>query len=674
MGVSITKIELTNYRQYRKVTIEFKRDINSHLYILKAKNGTGKTTFINAITWCLYGEEKYLDDSKNALNLPNEKTVENTNENGNVKVTVRISMKDDDTNQVIVITREHNYKVNFNIISKNRKTMFEQEKFNIAITNLTNNTNSRIIDNADECNQVVDTYFNRLIYDYYFFDGENLKNYFTKSKSETIQTSIFNISQVTLLENTKERTNNLAVNKSRELNRKKPSGTNYLEEKINLENEIKGRENANKKLESDINKYSEKKVKADEILNNYTPIKFQQQKKLDLEKSLKKNDEALVNLRNGQYSFIYDYMILLRFYPRIKKTYDMICYKEEHNELPPNINKKEIREIIDNHLENCPVCNSEIDDKAIKYLQDLLESTSVSTGTSHQSMKIKSSLETMISQVLNFEKEKKNLINTETLLKKERKEFEDELNEIHSYLSNYSTDSLEKDIAQAEKDSKYYDDKIQEARDSISQNIAYNKKDRDRLNDIEKKLKKEEEIKNAKDELSVQVALLRRITTEYTNIKQRIMLVVKDEIEKSTWRMFDAMTWKKNTFKSLSINDKYEISVLNMNNKEMIGSLSATEYMALAYSFTLAIHEASGKNCPLVIDSPLGRVSDENREKMATELLKVSKEKQIIMLFTPDEYSSEVKNVYEDTAASIIELCLSEDESEVEGVNNQYDK
>ena len=668
MGVSITKIELNNYRQYKNITIDFERNKNSHLHILKAKNGTGKTTFINAITWCLYGEEKYLDDSEKALNLPNEKVVENTNENGNVNVTARITMKDSDTNQIIVITREHKYRVNFNIISKNKKTMFEQEKFNIAITNLSNITNSNIIDNIDECNQVIDTYFNRSIFDYYFFDGENLKNYFTKSKSETIQTSIFNISQVTLLENTKDRTNTLGVKKARDLNRKNPSQTNYFEEKVNLEKDIKLREESNKKLESDINKYIEKKVKADEILNNYTPIKVQQQRKLDLEKNLKKNDESLYRLRNDQYNFIQEYSILLRFYPRIKKTYDMICYKEEHDELPPNINKKEIQEIIDNHLQNCPVCNSEIDDKAIKYLQDLIEKTSVSTGTSHQLMKIKSSLEIMLNQVSKFESEKNKLFAAEKLYKEERKDIEVELNAIHSYLSNYSTDSLEKDIAQAEKDSRYYDDKIQEARTTISQNNAFNKKDRDRLLDVEKKLEKEEETRKAKDELSVQVALLRRVTSVYENIKKRIMLVVKDEIEKNTWRMFDAMIWKKHTFKSLSINDKYEISVLNMNNKEMIGSLSATEYMALAYSFTLAIHEASGKNCPLVIDSPLGRVSDENREKMANELLKVSKDKQIIMLFTPDEYSAEVKDVYENTAASIIELSLSDDESEVKGV------
>ena len=100
----------------------------------------------------------------------------------------------------------------------------------------------------------------------------------------------------------------------------------------------------------------------------------------------------------------------------------------------------------------------------------------------------------------------------------------------------------------------------------------------------------------------------------------------------------------------------------------MTGSLSATEFMALAYSFTLAIHEASGKNCPLVVDSPLGRVSDDNRANMATELLTVSMEKQIIMLFTPDEYSEDVRKVYDANACTIRDISLSSDETYVESV------
>ena len=78
MAVIITKIELENYRQYRHVLLDFSRANNSNLHILKAKNGTGKTTFINSITWCLYGEEKYITNIDKALNLPNDKVIENT--------------------------------------------------------------------------------------------------------------------------------------------------------------------------------------------------------------------------------------------------------------------------------------------------------------------------------------------------------------------------------------------------------------------------------------------------------------------------------------------------------------------------------------------------------------------------------------------------------------------
>lgn len=670
MAVIIKKIELENFRQYKDISLEFSEENHNNLHVLRAKNGTGKTTFLNSITWCLYGEEKYTNDENKALPLPNEKVVESTEENGSVKVIVRITMEDKDLNKIITFERTQRFRVNFNIINNNKKAIREQETFNISITSLLNMNNSDIISDPIECEQFVNTYFNKAIFDYYFFDGENLKNYFAKSKTENIKNSIFNIAQVTLLDNTIKRTNDLAVKKYRDAKRKNPSSENYYEEKAELEKEIQKRNDENKELEHSINKYSEKKIEADDILSNYKPIKADLLRKKDYENNLNKNTAELEKLRNDQYSFIQEYMILLRFYPRIKKTYDMICYKEEHDELPPNINKSEIKEIIDKHLTNCPVCNSEIDENAIDYLQKLLDNTAVSTGTSHQLMKIKSSLEQMLEEVHKFEYRKTDLIKRERVLHNERDQYETELNKIHSYLSNYSTDDLEKNIAQAEKDSKYYGDKISEARTSISENNAYNKRDNARLNDVNNLLEKEQEKQKTKNELEQQVELLYKITSDFKTIQQKIMLVVKNDIERSTWNMFDAMIWKKHTFKSLSIDDNYEISVKNMNNKEIMGSLSATEYMALAYSFTLAIHEASGKNCPLVVDSPLGRVSDENREKMANELLKVAKDKQIIMLFTPDEYSKEVRNVYEGNAASIREFSLNDDESEVEGGKN----
>ena len=127
----------------------------------------------------MYGEEKYINNADKALNLPNEKTIKNTEENGFVEVSVRITLNDDDSKKSIVFARKQRYRVNFNVLHKRKKTIQEPQKFTIAITNLFDAENSKIIDDPIECEQFVNTYFNKSIYDYYFFDGENLKNYFT---------------------------------------------------------------------------------------------------------------------------------------------------------------------------------------------------------------------------------------------------------------------------------------------------------------------------------------------------------------------------------------------------------------------------------------------------------------------------------------------------------------
>ena len=116
------------------------------------------------------------------------------------------------------------------------------------------------------------------------------------------------------------------------------------------------------------------------------------------------------------------------------------------------------------------------------------------------------------------------------------------------------------------------------------------------------------------------------------------------------------------------IDEEYVISIFDQDGLEMTTTLSATEQMALAYAFILAIHDASGQNCPLVIDSPIGRSSDINREDIAKSLLKISETKQIIMLFTPDDFTEPVQKLFEN-CSQIKKLKLSKCEKYVEGMD-----
>lgn len=62
--IQIDRLMFVNYRQYGTGEINFSKrnESDTYLFAFIAQNGTGKTTILKAINWCLYGNE-YQDPS-----------------------------------------------------------------------------------------------------------------------------------------------------------------------------------------------------------------------------------------------------------------------------------------------------------------------------------------------------------------------------------------------------------------------------------------------------------------------------------------------------------------------------------------------------------------------------------------------------------------------------------
>ena len=95
----IESIEIQNFRQYRneKFSVpKIKGKKDSHVII--GENGEGKTNILNALTWCLYGEELHLGDKNTAISNINSQYVQelrnHSKKNGDAKVTVVMSIED----------------------------------------------------------------------------------------------------------------------------------------------------------------------------------------------------------------------------------------------------------------------------------------------------------------------------------------------------------------------------------------------------------------------------------------------------------------------------------------------------------------------------------------------------------------------------------------------------
>lgn len=70
-----------------------------------------------------------------------------------------------------------------------------------------------------------------------------------------------------------------------------------------------------------------------------------------------------------------------------------------------------------------------------------------------------------------------------------------------------------------------------------------------------------------------------------------------------------------------------------------------------------------GFDSPLVVDTPVSRVSDVNRTRFANVLKNVSKNKQLILLFTPSEYSSEIASIFNTIYSSKIIIDSKDEKS-----------
>ena len=69
MDLLFKKLTLDNFRIYKgEHNIEFSTNPEKHLTVVHAENSTGKTTMLNSIKWCLYGETPDFTDSNTLVN------------------------------------------------------------------------------------------------------------------------------------------------------------------------------------------------------------------------------------------------------------------------------------------------------------------------------------------------------------------------------------------------------------------------------------------------------------------------------------------------------------------------------------------------------------------------------------------------------------------------------
>lgn len=370
-------IYISNFRQYQTLDVSFPQSLETDLHVIVASNGIGKTNLLNAINWCLYGDEPHLGDKDDSLTICNHSALEEAMRQGQktAKVLVRIHT----VTPVGRIILERSVEVN-------ASTRFEgHDYFKASVTD--NSGNTEILEGS-AADEIVNQHLPRKIRQYFFFDGEQLHSYFGKGQDTShVKDSIHEIAQVSVVANTRAHIEKVIEEYQKAISKmnpevdlistsisKKKAEQEKLDEEIHiLEASIKESEDAIATLNQQISGTETVVADNQRYNDNLKLIEH-------LEEESKKQQALLRSL-------VRKYYVLLMLYKTNSSTDELIQEKFQKGVLPPDINIDLIKDSLTHH--ECVICKNTINAAAEAYLQSLIEKFDVSTTVSHKLVEIK---------------------------------------------------------------------------------------------------------------------------------------------------------------------------------------------------------------------------------------------------------------------------------------------
>ncbi len=643
----INNVKMRNFRQYKDLELTFTKKTDCDLHFILAENGIGKTTLLNAINWCLYGDEPHIGIKSKALPLINLGAFRNMD--GGETEEVLVSIEIEVQNGIVKFERT------WTIRKTEEKKEYILNKSWKAISCLDGSCAE--IFEGDEADKYVNKFVPKRIRKFFFFDGEQLDTYFTDETGVNVENSIFEISQIDLLNAMHTNLSKISADLRKDAAKLNPKITEINDK---YEEAVGALVDLNKRMEDCNKQLNIAKVENQrccDSLGDEPDIADLESQRDKLSEQIIKLDSERIGYDEALKSMIKKYTIIFNALPRLKSMYLVIRKKEENNQLPPKIDKDELKKMLTEHT--CLICGRPLDGQATVNIETLITQYELNNESANLLSTIRGNIQSLIRAASNFPVDRKLIMDNLKRIDEEKKKAVTKHNEIDSIVEKYTDkDYIKKLYAERKK----YEDLVKSlGRDLIIAEEDYKKKD-DECKNLKTQLDKELDKDKKQNLLISEKDIAEKATSVVGGIIAEIKDGVREKISNEMNAVFFKLIWKEATFSDVQLSESYLISLLNVDGYECLGTCSAAEREILALSFTLALHRESGFDAPLVIDTPISRISGILRDKFAKVLRDISGEKQIILYLTEDEYSVQVRDVFEPCASSKYELTLSNEE------------
>jgi len=631
--MKIKKIVLKNYRQYMgEQTIKFSTYKDKNLTIVIGINGAGKTNLLNAITWCLYGREGHLAESSAYYPMCNDSVRASLKLGEVAEASVETFFEDENSGDEFRISRE----------AKFRKTKED------SLSALTENSCAwmKIPPSQDwkEGDASFLVHYRILpsgVKDFFFFDGEQLIKLFEEETADKVRSAILDVSQISLMNTTikhlEDKKSELMKEigkfspKTRELSEKREAFVNGLKE---LEEEIKRLEENKKEVERLLKEIDGK-------LRGYSEERVRELRERSerLEGDIKDVDERKRSLYGDFTKLIIEDGPFCLAGKALGLVMKSIKEKYRKGELPPRVKATFLRELLERG--RC-ICGTDIKrGKGRQKIKRELENSAIATKLDENVSSIRYGLNVPLERGENFLKTKLNLGTEIKKLEIKRNQLREELEGVRARLKELKIEKIESLINQKED----YEGQKEDLSDTLSKK-RYQKENSGRvIKELEDDLKKESRKEEKLNTLRKKIEICEGGLSFLQEVKEEILGEVRSSVERKTFEYFHELIWKKKKFRDVKIDENYVVDVIDRYGHNIIGGISSGEREILALSFMASLRGISGFEAPIVIDTPLARISGEHRANIAKCLPRYLKDVQIIILLTDEEYTKNVEKI-----------------------------
>lgn len=637
MTLQIKKIHLRNWKCYENQVIEFDLNTDKNIWIIWGLNGYGKTSILEAVLWCLYGNEVVLpkklvkaeidiqegsEEKQGYFYFPNVKI------NPELELSVSLTLQKADRTYVI---------------SRVAKRVKKGSTFFAEVSEAAFNLNGKTqIDSRER----IDLLLPRSCREFFFFDGEKIKEYSSITQTQETRKAIESILGIPEIVNLKKDAENV-VKKFEEKIRQANVNNDKLKDidtkLFPLTHEIAAKRdrlqtaieeyNLGNRILDDVNERASQVGELRDKLREIQELNNQQKRYVEKVGQVNKNIDNILQIAP---------IAMMRKF--VKEMEEDLQTKTLTN-TRISISVNQLRDLL--KTDTC-VCGNCIGEKEFQFISQQLQKIEEAGIITEENSRVES-LRIDLNRISNYKVD-----NLDRLLL-ERDHIEDDIEEIKQVMETLKQET--KGVSEKEADEIWR--KIGQQEQSVQETERT----------IERLRKEIESLEQQQDELRRQRGELLNSDRETTMLNKQSQLaqgLYKAAVELIDWytencqqtienrasHLHNLVTNKPEEYDGVVLKNGYNLRV-KQSNGDVVNpaSLSEGEKEALVFVFIAGLNLASGKAAPLMMDTPFGKLDGIHQENIVKSLPQIPS--QVILLATDRDLPDHLLNKIRPNIAQI---------------------